>query len=171
MDNNEWKWIDGYENMYRIYRNGQVESVKRKWVPNNIILKPHINKKTGYSQVRLSKDDEKETLKIHRLIAIAFIENPNPDKFNCVDHENLDRLDNSIKNLRWVTSSGNNRNRKSRGSSEYLGVSWNKQNGKWEARISIDGKNKHLGLFDDEEDAHKVYMEKYNEVMFEFEKL
>lgn len=171
MDDNEWKWIEGYEGMYRIYKDGRVESVKRKYVPNNIFMKPHINIKTGYKQVVLSKDGEKENFLVHRLIAIAFIPNPNPDKFDFVDHESLDRSDNSIKNLRWISPSGNSRNIKSTGTSKYLGVSFHKQKSKWVARIRIDGKNKHLGYFEDEEEAGKAYMKKYNEMMKEFEKL
>lgn len=170
MDDNEWKWIDEYENMYRIYIDGRVESVKRYRVPNNRFLKTHINK-YGYKQVQLRKDNETKNFVIHRLIAIAFIPNPNSEKFNCVDHENKDKLDNSIKNLRWISKSGNNRNKKSIGKSKYLGVHFHKQRGKWVAQIKIDGKQKHIGIFEDEDEAGKVYMKKYNEVMFEFEKL
>ena len=168
-DENDWKWIDGYKNMFRIYKDGRVESVRRKWVPNNRFMNQGI--RNGYRYVQLSKDSKNKNFQIHRLIAIAFIDNPNPDKFDFVDHWNRDRLDNSIKNLRWVSSSGNNRNRKSTGSSKYLGVSFHKQRNKWNARISIDGKSKYLGLFENEEEAHKVYMEKYEEVMEEFEKI
>lgn len=171
MSENDWKWIDNYENMYRIYKDGRVESVRRKGVRNNRFLKPYINEKTGYKQIVLSKDNELETFLVHRLIAIAFIENPNLDLFDWVDHRDGDTLNNSIKNLRWITASGNCMNKKSRGSSKYLGVNWNKASNKWVARISIDGKRKFLGYFDDEEEAHKAYLEKYNEVMKQFEKL
>ena len=166
----EWKWIDGYENMYRIYKDGRVESMKRKYVPNNKFLKGSINK-SGYKCVLLSKDGEEKTFKIHRLIAIAFIENPNRDKFEWVDHINQDTLDNSIKNLRWISQSGNNRNRKSGGTSKYRGVSWAKNVNKWRAATKIDGKYKSLGYFEDEDEAGKAYMKKYNETMKEFEKL
>ena len=169
-DENEWKWIDGYKNIYRIYRNGRVESVKRYRVRNNKFMKPQIDT-GGYRHVGLSKDGEGKNFLIHRLIAIAFIPNPNPEKFDCVDHWNLDKLDNKIDNLRWISKSGNMRNRKSRGTSKYLGVYWAKNVGKWRAQIKIGGKSKQLGLFEDEDEAGKVYMKKYDEMMEEFEKM
>ena len=75
-----------------------------------------------------------------------------------------DRLDNSIKNLRWVTSSGNNRNVKSRGKSKYLGVSWDKGHNKFKAQIRINGKQIHIGRYKTENEAHEVFKQKFIEI-------
>lgn len=77
-----------------------------------------------------------------------------------VDHINGDRLDNRIKNLRFVTFRENSQNRKEhRGekkkSSKYIGVDLNR--GRWRAQIQINGKRKHLGLYGEEELAAEAY--------------
>ena len=76
-----------------------------------------------------------------------------------IDHINHDGLDNQRANLREVTSQQNQMNRKSNinSSSKYKGVYWNKRDCKWQATIRINGKTKHLGLFDDEILAAKTY--------------
>jgi len=78
-----------------------------------------------------------------------------------VDHENRNGLDNSRGNLRLATVSENNTNRgKKEGcSSKYKGVCYRKSKRKWEADISYEGKDKYLGLFENEEDAAKAYDE------------
>ena len=48
--------------------------------------------------------------------------------------------------------------------SDYIGVNWKKQNKKWRAAIKIDGKSKHLGYFDDEIVASRVYQQKLKEL-------
>jgi HNH endonuclease len=73
-----------------------------------------------------------------------------------VDHRNHDRLNNTRRNLRVVTASGNQQNRRgaNRGSSSlHRGVSWNKLSEKWEAYGSVSGRRTHLGYFEDEQEA------------------
>lgn len=86
---------------------------------------------------------------------------------NLIDHININPLDNKIENLRVVNHSQNcrNQNKKKNCSSKYKGVSWDKRNSKWEARIRIDGKKKHLGNFINEEEAHLAYKKVYDELM------
>lgn len=75
-----------------------------------------------------------------------------------VDHINGNTLDNRRCNLRICTHKENGRNQKSHGgSSKYKGVSWHKQRRKWQAQIKVDGKNIHLGYFDDEEGTAFTY--------------
>lgn len=62
----------------------------------------------GYLQVGLNKHGKKHTKKIHRLIAEAFIQNPN--NYEIVDHQDRNRTNNSIDNIRWVSRQINNIN-------------------------------------------------------------
>ena len=74
------------------------------------------------------------------------------------DHINHDVSDNRIENLRAVSVSENARNRllMSTNKSGHVGVSWHKANNKWLAKITVKGKHKYLGYFDDIEDAIKA---------------
>jgi hypothetical protein len=101
--------------------------------------------------------------KMHRLI----MRKTNP-KFEIrnsklfVDHINRNGLDNRKANLRLVTPTQNNWNngqRVERYSSKYRGVSWHKRQGKWAAVISVGGRAKHVGYFDDEEEAARAFDE------------
>jgi hypothetical protein len=77
-----------------------------------------------------------------------------------VDHRNRDSLDNRRENLRLATPSQNSYNRqksKSKTSSRYRGVTFDKHAGKWIARIKYQGKTIWLGYFDNEIDAAKAY--------------
>jgi len=160
----EGKYIEGYGKDYKICSNGDVISCRFN---KEKILKP-LNDGNGYLYVGLCKNNKRKNLKIHRLIAIYFIDNPN--NYQIVDHINGNTLDNSIVNLRWVTISGNCRNRKNQG--KYMkGVYFNKRDNKFIAQIWIDNKHKNLGYFDDELEAHEAYMKEYNEVMEKFNKM
>lgn len=84
---------------------------------------------------------------LHRLIL-------RPSKGKMTDHKNGDRLDNRRVNLRAVTPAVNARNRHDVPTSGKIGVSRFKD--KWRARIKVDYKSIHLGLFDKKEDAIKA---------------
>ena len=98
-----WRSIENYEN-YAVSSFGNVKNTK-----TGRILKAGDNGR-GYVIVQLFKDRVKKTHKIHRLVACAFIDNPN-DKL-CVDHKNNDRTNNNISNLRWATTNENQHNKK-----------------------------------------------------------
>lgn len=71
-----------------------------------------------------------------------------------VDHRNGNGLDNQRRNLRACSHKQNQRNHKpAGGSSKYIGVYWKKDECKWKARIKVDGKEIHLGLFSSEVEA------------------
>ena len=72
-----------------------------------------------------------------------------------IDHINRIRTDNRISNLREVTNKQNQQNagKSSHNTSGHPGVSWHKQNSKWQARIAHNYKQIHLGYFTDIEDA------------------
>jgi hypothetical protein len=75
------------------------------------------------------------------------------NKTNSIDHIDIDKTNNYIENLRVLTHQHNQWNRICKG------CYWCKRCQKWRARIIVNGKQKYLGLFDLEEDAHQAYLE------------
>jgi hypothetical protein len=95
----EWKDINGYEGLYQVSNYGRVKNLK-----TGKILKQSPNT-VGYLKVGLSKEGKQKTLLVHRLVADAFI--PNPDKKPHVDHADGNKENNCISNLGWVTLQDN----------------------------------------------------------------
>ena len=95
--------IKGYEGLYKINRNGDVWTCR-----NNRLMKPYSDN-LGYKRVELSKDGKRKSSKIHRLIMLQFV--PNPDNLRCIDHINRIKHDNRIENLRWCSHRDNSINR------------------------------------------------------------
>ena len=153
----EWKVIDGYNNNYSISNKGNVKN-------NNTdkILKPRLGRH-GYYRLNLRLNKKHKTVDIHRLVAMAFI--PNPENKPCVDHVNNIKTDNNVNNLRWVTNSENNYNQKlsKANTSGVKGVSYNKKDKKWRAKIQLDGISIHLGNFDTIEEAKQARIKRANE--------
>lgn len=77
-----------------------------------------------------------------------------------IDHRNGKPADNRISNLREATRAEQAQNlaKYRRNTSGYPGVSWHKQGAKWNARIAVAGRTRHLGLFDSPEDASAAYL-------------
>lgn len=106
-----WKDIKDYEGSYQISNLGRVKSLSRKmwngnsfWESKERILKSSQDK-DGYLLVGLHKNNKKKMCKIHRLVAIHFIDNPyNKPEVNHIDG---DKSNNCADNLEWVTSSEN----------------------------------------------------------------
>lgn len=97
-----WKDIEGYEGLYQISNLGRVKSFKR-YSEGKILKARKVTK--GYLQVTLLKNGKGKNKKVHRLVAQAFIMNPN----NCpqVNHINGNKTDNTVQNLEWVTNKEN----------------------------------------------------------------
>ena len=100
------------------------------------------------------------TINVHKLIALAFIDNP--DKKPCVDHINNKKSDNNINNLRWVTQRENCMNSSFRNdnSSGIKGVNFHKKSNKWQAEINIDGIKIYLGTYDTIEQATQARVQR-----------
>lgn len=87
------------------------------------------------------------------------------------DHRNGDGLNNQKCNLRNCSRKENQRNKRrmsSLNSSGVRGIFWEKSCNRWRAQISIDNKNKHLGVFKSKEDAQAVYIEASKSIYGEF---
>ncbi|PTI10711.1 hypothetical protein BU096_00640 [Staphylococcus xylosus] len=96
-----WKDVKGYEGLYQISNLARVKSFKRS---KPRILKPFINK-DGYLNVELSNSISNKTMSIHRLVATAFI--PNPNNKEQVNHIDEVKTNNDLSNLEWVTQKEN----------------------------------------------------------------
>ena len=106
--NELWKDIPGYEGLYQISNLGQVKSFRKSTkygCQNEYILKPNIASH-GYKQVTLYKDTVKHKFLVHRLVASAFISNPN--NLPQINHKDENRLNNYVDNLEWCTAEYNN---------------------------------------------------------------
>ena len=147
----DWKQITDYLN-YSISNYGNVRNNK-----TGKILKACLNSK-GYNCVCLCNNGKK-TFKIHKLVGEAFLEKSEENII--IDHIDRNTLNNNVTNLRYVTYQINNRNttKKKNCSSIYKGVSWYKQDKKWEANINIDRKKIHLGRYNTEDEAGIAYNE------------
>lgn len=106
-----------------------------------------------YWQVRYNR----KNYQVHRIIWEMF-NGPIPYR-NEIDHINMNKSDNRLCNLRLATSSNNQHNRLKyrNNTSGYKGVSWFPPEGKWRARITLNGKLRFLGYFTSAETAHAAY--------------
>ena len=93
-----WISIDGYDNDYHVNTYGDIKSFKR--YDDGIILKSRQNK-DGYLYVRLYKNGKSKYCLIHRLVAGAFIQNTDPEKFNQINHKDENKENNYFENLEW----------------------------------------------------------------------
>lgn len=101
-----WKSVENFEGIYEVSNTGKVRSLDRKGWNNNLkgkILIPSSNK--GYLRIRLCKNGRGPFKLIHRLVAQTFI--PNPRGLPEVNRKNLDKGDNHINNLEWVSKQEN----------------------------------------------------------------
>ena len=109
---------------YLIYEDGRVYNQKY-----NRFLKPI--KCNSYLSYNLFNNNIKTCHKIHRLIGIHYI--PNPDNKPCIDHIDRNRLNNDISNLRWVsyTENSNNKSKHTNNKSGHTNISYHITHSKW----------------------------------------
>lgn len=109
----EWRDIRGYEGLYQVSNFGRVRSLdkisRNRWgeyLLKGCVLAPLVGTK-GYLLVRLYKNGSAKTLKIHRLVAEAFI--PNPNNLPQVNHKDENKQNNVVSNLEWCDNFYNSR--------------------------------------------------------------
>lgn len=101
----EWKDAVGYEGLYQVSNFGDVRSLPRNGTVNFIRDKKQMTDKDGYKIVKLRKNNIPKMIKVHRLVAFAFLEKI--EGKNIIDHINSVKDDNKVSNLRWVTNREN----------------------------------------------------------------
>ncbi len=109
----EWRPVVGYEGLYEVSNLGRIRTVEhycfRGRYNQKSLVEPRIrvlNEKSGYLKVNLSKGSKRETLLVHRLVAEAFI--PNPEGLPQVNHKDENKKNNAVWNLEWCTVYYNN---------------------------------------------------------------
>lgn len=108
-----WKDINGYEKLYQVSNLGRVKSLKRDCKDKKGVIRAYIKEHIcaltdngfGYKIVSLCKNGKRKNAYIHRLVAEHFLNN----QYNLreVNHIDLDKSNNNVTNLEWVTSSQN----------------------------------------------------------------
>ena len=155
-----WKDISGYDGYYQISNLGRVKSLRFN---KSKILKQRLNT-AGYLCIGLSNKSKSLRYSIHQLVAIGFL-NHKPNGFKLVvDHINNIKTDNRVENLQIITNRENCSKDKKEGTSKYVGVCLYNKNNKWRSKIYINGKRKHLGMFNTELEAHLAYQNALKEL-------
>jgi len=116
LEGEEWRDVRNAEGLYVVSSFGRIFSLERKIKKSNGVLQsfaPHIlngeYNRDGYRMVYVNYGEKRRLVAVHRLVAEAFI--PNPQNLSHVDHIDRNRRNNNASNLRWVTCSENLRNR------------------------------------------------------------
>lgn len=142
MEKEIWKNVVRYEDLYQISSNGRVrtkprivvDSLGRKIPKKEQMIKIVVSKTNGYPYVNIYRDGKSRMMYIHRLIAEAFI--PNPNNLPCVNHKDQNRGNSVLSNLEWCTYSYNN---------TYGEANIKRKN---TLRKTLDGKHKTIYQFD-----------------------
>lgn len=168
--NDEWRDVQGYEGRYQVSSGGQVRSIQdNHGRPKNAVKAANKTGTVDYLYVKLFKKDGMVNKAVHRLVAEAFV--PNPNDKPMVNHKDGDKRNNSATNLEWVTCSENhkhafttglrnadhvadrNRGQKTGVTSKYRNVTWDKARKKWQVQIKDKGVRLCMKRFDTETDA------------------
>ena len=155
-----WKDVKGYEGCYQVSDLGRVRSLDRISSAGRSLkgrmLKLY-NDDKGYLRLMLSLNGKMKTLRVHQLVAEAFLNHkPNGNKI-VVDHIDNDKLNNQLNNLQIISNRENTSKDSIGKTSRYVGVSFNKQSNKFVAQCQHNNKQKHLGYFNTELEASEVY--------------
>ena len=159
----EWRPIVGYEGLYEVSNTGQVRSFDRYVKYSNGRLHLHkgkvlspIKDRDGYLQVNLCYSGRINSIKIHRLVAQAFI--PNSDNLPYVNHKDEVKTNNSVDNLEWCDVKYNNNygSRKDKARDTLI------KNGYWTGlRCGLSKKEYNLKYYQDNKEKLREYYHQY----------
>ena len=164
-----FKDIPGYKGIYQISNFGAVKSLERKvmfkcgirfYTQKESFKKPTADCH-GYLYVNLYSKSIKKSIKIHQLIAMAFL-NHKPCGYKLVvDHIDNNPLNNNLNNLQLISQRENSSKDKK---NDLIGAYRHKLSKKWFSSIKINGKNKYLGTFETQIEAHLAYKNKLKQL-------
>ena len=162
-ENEIWKDVPNYEGYYQVSDLGRVKSLSRQiwngrifYTSKEKILKK-ISDSTNYFIVGLSINGKYKSIKVHQLIAIAFLNHIPCGHKLVVDHIDNDKSNNRLSNLQLISSRENCSKDRKNGTSNYIGVNWSKQSKKWRSGIVVNKKSIRLGTFETEQEASEYY--------------
>ena len=95
--------VPGYEGLYSISDMGTLKTHKRQGTDERVII--GYKDRTGYLRATLMKNGEGKSFAVHRLVCMAFLDNP--ENKRTVNHKNGNKTDNRLENLEWMTHSEN----------------------------------------------------------------
>jgi hypothetical protein len=145
-----WKTIDGYED-YQVSSLGNVKSFK--WGKEKF-LKSGLDR-GGYLGVVLSKNKKAKSIKVHKLVAIVFLNHIQNGHDEVVDHINNIKTDNRAENLQLISQRENSSKDRIGGASKLVGVHLGKN--KWASKITYKNRAISLGAFNSEIEASNSY--------------
>ena len=95
----------GFDKDYRVTENGDIISMdyRRSGKPKKLAPQRNVH---GYAIIKLMKGGKDITYRVHRLVAMAFV--PNPEKLPCINHKDENKLNNNPNNLEWCDNRYNN---------------------------------------------------------------
>ena len=164
-----WKDIPDYEGHYQVSNFGRVKSLNRTVKRGNKTMFKHgiikiQSESKGYKSVLLKKDSKPKRIQTHQLVAMAFLKHIRCGMKRVVDHKNNIKHHNYFWNLQILSSRKNVSKNPRKGTSNYMGVSWNTRHKKWRVLIYFEGKNHHLGFFNDEKKASEHYQKNLDNI-------
>lgn len=150
--NDNLKPVENYAGIYWVHPDGAI------WNGTKFLKTYTIN--SGYKCLKLTRAGKRESFLLHRLVAAAYI--PNPDHLSTVNHIDGDKQNNAASNLEWCSHLNNVRhairtgltvyNRPTlgqvKGVSKYHRVGWDARRGKWNASVFYEGKTRDSRRFD-----------------------
>ncbi len=148
----KWKDIKGYEGSYQVSDLGRVKSIK--FNKEKMLSKTKLS--NGYLRVSLCKDGKSKTKTIHSLVAESFL-NHKSNMNIVVDHINNVKTDNNLSNLQIISQRVNSSKDRKNKYSNYIGVTWHKNDKRWQSSIVVDGNQLYLGYFQSEHRASIAY--------------
>lgn len=153
-----WKDIPGYEGYYIISSKGVILSLRHSKGVRKIkrVVSQSLNNGkdvNSYWSTNLWKNNNGKHLFVHRLLALAFI--PNPENKEHVNHIDLNKLNNDLSNLEWVTRRENFAHYYRSFNDRPIGAK--PVEGRWEAQVSVNNKTKYLGRFTTQQEAGDAY--------------